>query len=152
MREIRLPGGRVTLVDDDDYERLTTRAWKVTSNYVCRTERRNKKDRHITMSRVIMNCPENMVVDHINGDTMDNRKCNLRVCTQKQNAFNRDKQKNNTSGYKGVTFNKWSKRWQSVITKNRVNYYLGLFDTPEEAYEAYKSKAKELHGEFAKVE
>ena len=81
-------------------------------------------------------------IDHINGIKDDNRLCNLRVVTNKQNHENRGAQKNNTSGFKGVTY--FQNKWRSQITHNRKNYYIGLFNTPEEAHMAYKQKAHEL--------
>ena len=87
-------------------------------------------------------------VDHINGVKNDNIFTNLRWCTNAQNGANRTKQKNNTMGYKGVS--RHGKRYQAQISKNGKAYCLGTFDTKEEAHDAYKQKAIELFGEFAK--
>jgi hypothetical protein len=81
-------------------------------------------------------------IDHINCNKTDNRLCNLRIVTNKQNHENRGAQKNNTSGFKGVTH--FENKWRSQIMHNRKNYYIGLFDTAEEAHIAYKKKANEL--------
>ena len=81
-------------------------------------------------------------IDHINGIKNDNRLCNLRVVTKKQNSENRGAQKNNTSGFKGVTH--FQNKWRSQIMHNKKNYHIGLFDTAEEAHIAYKQKAHEL--------
>ena len=93
--------------------------------------------------------PENHI-DHINGDKADNRLCNLRQATRFENLSNRGKNKNNSSGYKGVWFNKKLGKWIAGITHNNKAKHLGVFETPELAYEAYCKKAAELHGEFAK--
>lgn len=85
-------------------------------------------------------------VDHINGDTLDNRRENLRVATRSQNQANRGKQKNNKTGYKGVY--KTRNGFWSAIKYAKKSYYLGVFDTEEDAYKAYCEKAKELHGAF----
>jgi hypothetical protein len=81
-------------------------------------------------------------IDHINCNKTDNRLCNLRIVTNKQNHENRGAQKNNTSGFKGVTH--FENKWRSQIMHNRKNYYIGLFDTAKEAHIAYKKKANEL--------
>lgn len=100
------------------------------------------------MHRIIMNCPEDRQVDHINGDGLDNRKSNLRVCTQRQNSCNTLKYSTNKSGYKGVSFSKDTNKWRATIVVNYKQIHLGLFNTPEEAAEAYINKAREIQGEF----
>ena len=81
-------------------------------------------------------------IDHINGCKTDNRLCNLRIVNTKQNHENRGAQKNNTSGFKGVT--RFQNKWRAQIMHNRKNYHIGLFETPEKAHEAYKVKANEF--------
>ncbi len=91
--------------------------------------------------------------DHVNGDVLDNRRCNLRLATREQNNQNRKRMKNNTSGYKGVCPSKKKGKWRAYITAyGKRNIALGDYDTPELAYIAYCNKANELHGEFAKLE
>jgi hypothetical protein len=90
-------------------------------------------------------------VDHINGNKIDNRIENLRDVTHCQNMMNIKKYSLNTSGYKGVSFHKRSQKWVAQIKFNKKHLYLGLFDQPEKAYEAYCYKAKELHGEYANL-
>jgi len=90
-------------------------------------------------------------IDHINGDKADNRIENLRDVTHCQNMMNIKKYSLNTSGYKGVSFHKRSQKWVAQIKFNKKHLYLGLFDQPEKAYEAYCFKAKELHGEYANL-
>lgn len=85
-------------------------------------------------------------VDHINGNANDNRLCNLRLATRQQNRANARNSKNSTSKYLGVFFNKACNKWSASIGDNRQ--YLGLFDSEEEAMQAYKQKALELYGEF----
>lgn len=89
-------------------------------------------------------------VDHIDGNTMNNTRVNLRLSTSSQNQCNRGKSKRNTTGYKGVTYR--NRKWIAQIGLNGKVYYLGVFDSPEEAHEAYKKAAMELHGTFAKFE
>jgi hypothetical protein len=107
------------------------------------------------LARYIMNCPKGMVVDHINGNRLDNRKSNLRICTQFQNTKNRFKSRSNKSGYKGVSFFKakypLKKPWVAEIVYNYKRISLGYFYTKEDAAKAYNKKAIELFGEFAKL-
>jgi len=90
-------------------------------------------------------------VDHKDTIRTNNRIKNLRDATHGQNVNNSGVRANNTSGYKGVSFAKNLKKWHSRIMSEGQLYLLGYFDTPEEAYEAYCRKAKELHGEFARI-
>ena len=88
-------------------------------------------------------------IDHINQIRSDNRIENLRLATRSQNGSNRPKQKDNTSGYKGVSWSKQHKKWVAQIIKNKKLIYLGLFATPEVASQAYNAAATKLQGEFA---
>lgn len=88
------------------------------------------------------------IIDHKDGNGLNNRFSNLRDASHSQNQFNRRKNKGTLAGFKGVSFNKKSQRWKASINFNKKTYYLGYFETPEEASEAYNKKAKELHGEF----
>lgn len=91
--------------------------------------------------------PKDMI-DHINGDRSDNRFCNLREATNAQNLLNKGKSPKNTSGLKGVHWNKPNKKWIAQCTINGTKKYIGSFLTKEDAYEAYKKFAKNNHGEF----
>ena len=113
MKKITLTQGKETIVDDDDYEILMEHKW-----YAHKSSRKkdkfyaermapvdsNGKQKIIHIHRVIINAPKGMQVDHINGNPLDNRRENLRICTNQQNGMNRGKPKDNTSGYKGVTY------------------------------------------------
>ena len=88
-------------------------------------------------------------IDHKDGNPHNNRISNLRLATQQQNACNRAKPENNTSGYKGVSLSPNGKRWVASITAKGVTHHLGTFDTTVDAHAAYWKAAKELHGEFA---
>lgn len=91
-------------------------------------------------------------IDHIDGNGLNNNSENLRAASQGQNQHNKGTQKNNTSGFKGVSREKQAKKWRAQIELDGKVRYLGLFDTPEAAHEAYKAAAKRLHGEFARFE
>tara|TARA_R110002012_G_scaffold318913_1_gene538124 strand:- start:589 stop:1128 length:540 start_codon:yes stop_codon:yes gene_type:complete len=88
------------------------------------------------------------ILDHANGIKDDNRIANLRSCTDQQNKFNTSKQRSNTSGFKGVSWHKKTKKWQSRINLNEKQKHLGLFNCPKKASEVYEAKAKEIHKEF----
>ena len=99
------------------------------------------------MSRVIMNCPKGKEVDHKNGNTLDNRHSNLRVCTHQENCRNRRPNKNCVSSYKGVS---WFKgKWTAIINCNGKHRYLGRFKNEIDAAKAYDKAAKKAFGEFA---
>ncbi len=115
----------------------------------------NRKHVRYPLHRVIMEritgepIPAGMVVDHINGDTFDNRRENLRLCTRAENNRNAKIRSNNTSGFKGVSYNKKMKRYGAAIRVNGRQRTIGFFDTPEDAHAAYVNAARDLHGEFA---
>ena len=113
--------------------------------------RRSRRQAGMPLHRLIMNTPKGMQTDHINGDTLDNRKQNLRICTAAENQRNRGPTKNNKSGFKGVGWHTRNKKWYARIMHNNKRTYLGSFKDKEEAARAYDRKAIELHGEFAKL-
>lgn len=150
MKKITIRGGAVTLVDDDDFEKLSKMNWRNEKGYAKSGGAYNS----VYMHRIIMNPPEDMQIDHINGKTLDNRKCNLRIVTEAQNKYNRCKyggKRKNKSGYKGVWKPKNSNKYTAEIRFNYKKYYLGVFDVPEDAAKAYNEKAIELFGEYAKL-
>lgn len=107
----------------------------------------NKK---IMIHRHILNVTDKSLVDHINGDTLDNRISNIRIVNRLQNNVNSKKRKNSKTLYKGVT-QRPSGRFGCYISLNNKNFCLGTFDTQEEAALAYNKKAKELFGKYAKL-
>lgn len=157
MREIELRGkGLVTLVDDEDYEWLSQWNWNALRAthadtwYVRRTGPRPAQI-SIRMHRQILEAPPGIVVDHRNGDGLDNQRSNLRLATYAQNGFNRGPGKNNSSGVKGVSWHKRADKWTATINLNGKQLYLGLFDELEDAAQAYRCAAVELQGEFARI-
>lgn len=137
-----------TIFDSEDVDRVKEYKWHRTdlqrSTYYCRS---NKIGR---LHRFILNIiDESVVVDHINHNGLDNRKCNLRVCTNAQNICNCHVPKNNTSGVKGVYYSKEKKKWTVQVSINHKTKYIGRYEKFEDAVEARKKAAKEYYGEFA---
>ena len=118
-----------------------------------RGERRNGLVILFRMHRQIMGLEhdDERQVDHINGNGLDNRKSNLRICTPSENSCNRKRRVDNKSGYKGVYWDAKSERWRASIRKDGRRYHLGFFDSPQEAYEKYKSASFTHHGEFSNL-
>ena len=151
MKEIKLPHGKVTLVDDDDYEYLNQWKWwfVIIKNkyYVIRNETINGKRYYIYLHRIIMDVMSKFDVDHIDGNPLNNQRNNLRICTHHQNCLNnRGCGKNR---YKGVY--KIKNTIYSRIQYNGIDRYLGSFKTEEEAAMAYDKEALVLFGEFANL-
>jgi hypothetical protein len=121
--------------------------------YAARNGKPDKLGRRqtIRMHRFIMGDPD-CLVDHINGDGLDNRRSNLRLATPEGNARNRGIGRNSTSGVKGVTKHKGSGKWRAQISMRKTFLHLGLFDTIEEASAAYAAASARLHGEFSRDE
>ena len=104
--------------------------------------------RLVAMHRVLTDAPAGMTVDHINLNSLDNRRTNLRLCTPQQNLLNRPPYRGKAVPLKGVQKVHGSNKFKAVIRFNKQVRHLGQFDTPEEAHEAYVRAAQELHGEF----
>jgi len=103
------------------------------------------------MFRIIVNPFKDKQIDHINHNTLDNRKENLRIVTGSQNGMNQKLHKNNTSGYKGVHWFIYSKRWMAYIRLNSRKIHLGYFNSKIEAAYAYNYAALKYFGKFAKL-
>lgn len=152
IRTIPLTQGKVAIVDADDYEWLSQ--WEWYANKIDRTYYavRNKIRSKILMHREILGlkCGDNVKTDHRNGDGLDNRRENLRKCTDAENQHNQNHLRSKkTSVYKGVSWNKMNKNWRAAIWCNYKIYYLGSFGNEVDAAKAYDKAAKELFGEFA---
>lgn len=150
MNTLKLTKGKETIVDNEDFELLNKHKWYCSHGYAVRNIRLpNGKQKNIRMHRFLINAPDDMQIDHINGNRLDNRRENLRLATNSQNAMNQGKRKNNTSGFKGVSWHKPNKKWLAHIRLNSKTIHLGLYTTRELAYAAYCDACVKLHGEFA---
>jgi len=155
-KSIKLTQEKVTSVDFDDFEGLNKHKWTAirdTNTFYAARHGKVKIDGNrnlIYMHRVILNTPKEMKTDHIDGDGLNNQRKNLRICTDSQNAKNRNKQSDNTSGFKGVSWHKKSKKWRVFIGVNGKQIHLGYFLGKIEAYNVYCNACKKYHGEFSK--
>ena len=144
-----------TLVDDDDYEKLKhLRFHKYVSSHNGFIYPRESKTKRYIHRFILNDFDPKTTVDHINRDSLDNRKENLRICTTQQNCINRPAQRNNTTGFKGVFKREkptpgYKDRWRACIRFNQKLIHLGTFNNPEDAAKAYNDKALELFREFA---
>ena len=155
MKEIHLTKGKVAIVDDTDFEGLSQWKWHAKLScglwYAARAVTMAGRKITIRMHRLITNASDGMEVDHIDGDGLNNLRQNLRIVTRNQNRFNSRVRVDNTSGYKGVSLNKRTGRWVAWIGYYGKHKNLGYFATPEMAAQAYDAAARELFGEFARL-
>ncbi len=154
MKQIKLSQGKFALVDDEDYDSLSENKWCAIRAYdgkrVYSMRTQTKPIRKvILMHREILSPPSGLMVDHVDGDGLNNQRSNLRVCTNAENQWNRGKSVFNSTGFKGVTYHKRSGVYQAQIRYMGKSIYIGSFETPEEAAEAYDNYAVNLHGDFS---
>ena len=147
----KLSKGHYALVDDEDYERLISVSWRLSeSGYAICTRPGTTPKSRITplMHRVIMNPPSHLEVDHINHNTLDNRKENLRVCTNAQNQANKKHTKTNPLGLRGIYSYGKNGKYRVVIRNHGKREHLGCFSDLDAAIRAYRSRSVELWGDF----
>lgn len=151
MKRIKLSQGKFTLVDDDDFKWLSEWKWYFNKGYAVRNSSYILGKRiTLFMHREILRVPVEMFTDHIDGDELNNRRGNLRICTKSENARNRKILSINASGYKGVNWRKLEKKWQAHIKVNGIQIHLGYFTTAQEAACVYDRAALKYFGEFAR--
>ena len=154
MKTIPLTQNQVALVDDEDYERVAAFKWcahrKPDTFYAVRSSSRLldplRRQKSIAMHGFIVRAPAGTVVDHRDHNGLNNQRDNLRLCTDALNGGNRRLSSNNTSGYKGVVWNKCCRKWQAQIEVNKLKIYLGLFDDRTAAAHTYNRAALEHFG------
>lgn len=141
MKEIQLTKGKAAIVDDSDFARVSALSWQFSGKCAVHSTTRHMFSRKVMMHRFVLDAPHGIEVDHINGDKLDNRRANLRLCTDSQNRMNVERFKSNKSGFKGV--HRAKNKWRAEIN--------GYFDAAEDAARAYDRAALELFGEFART-
>lgn len=144
-KKISLGNNQFAIVDDEDFELISKLKWHIQP--AC-NGREGYAVTKIRMHRVIINAPHGAMVDHINGDSLDNRKCNLRLCTNAQNQQNTEA-RGGSSRHKGVSFNKKSGKWLAGFLFEGRRYYCGLWDDEDDAARAVDKKRGEVCGTFA---
>lgn len=155
-KTIKIAKGYETIVDDDWYEKIphTGERPRIRRGliYVYRMYYIDGKAKAQSLHRIITNAKNGDIVDHINGDTLDNRNANLRIVTSSQSAANRKSFDGSSSKYKGVSWDKKSKAWRVQIQLNKKKIALGCsFKNEVDAAIAYNEAAKKYHREFAKL-
>jgi hypothetical protein len=162
MKQIQLTQGQVALVDDEDYECVNQYKWlalfqrrysgggryQAARVYKPLGTRHNKT---LTLHAFLIGDKPPLVIDHINGDPLDNRRVNLRHVTRSANSSNALLvcRKHNKSGYRGVSWQKANTKWRVGIKVNNTSIHLGYFTDKREAAKAYNAAAIKYHGEFA---
>ena len=161
MKYVHLGNGINATVDDSDYELVSKHVWHIQISRSCQYA---ATARTTLMHRLIISPPKGLLVDHIDGNGLNNSRANLRLCTHADNMKNSRKPVPNgkmpSSRFKGVSLRTKFKGltliaprqiWRSEIRCNNKKKYLGSYFTEEEAAKAYDAAAKQLHGEFARI-
>lgn len=151
FKKIVLSNGGFALVDEEDYEKAIQYKWMRHRIEINREIVETTTKPRLFLSRFIMNPSEGMQVDHIDGNTFNNRKSNLRICTNAENSRNTKLYSTNTTGFRGVIWDKDLKRWKVRITVDFKRIYLGSYRNIEDAAKAYDKAALKYHGEFASL-
>lgn len=153
---MRLPlsQGLAALIDDCDWLRVSAFHWCAERSYppiIYAVRKCPESKKLIRLHRFIMQPAKGLEVDHLNGDGLDNRRSNLRICTRGQNARNQRLCVASTTGFKGVSFDRERKKFSAKINTAGSTLHLGRFENPKDAARAYDVKARELFGAFART-
>jgi hypothetical protein len=152
MKEIILTNGKKAFVDDENFEFLNRFTWSERKDgYAVTQVSFGSRNSHMRMHRAILLAPEWALIDHRNGNRLDNRICNLRFCSNAQNVHNSLRKRGRTSRFKGVTHHTRGKYswWRARLTYDQKTNYLGCFKTEQAAHEAVVEASKRIYGEFS---
>jgi len=148
-------GEKLFFIDGEDFEKVNQYKWGLKFSkdkfYIHRTMGYKENKSSQSLHRYITGCPSGMVVDHIDGNPLNNCRSNLRICSNAENMRNRKKNINGTSKYKGVSFHKRDKVFMACIRLDNKLFHLGYFKDEKDAAEAYNKAAIKYHGEFARL-
>jgi hypothetical protein len=156
MKTIQLTQGQVAAVDDDLFEELNKHKWYAAREgktfYAQRGVGPRASRKTLSMHREVFRLRGELIpitVDHVDRDGVNNVRSNLRAATKGEQAFNRGRQNNNSSGFIGVSWASRESKWRATISLKGARYSLGYFHAPQDAAKAYNRAATELHGEYA---
>lgn len=135
--------------DIEDYDKIKHIHWLENNKDGRRYVESKRQKGAFSLHRIVMNAKKGEYVDHINRNPLDNRKCNLRICTNQQNGFNSNLNKNNKSGVTGVSWDNSRQRWAARIKINYKEIFIGRFENKDDAIVARLKKEKELFGDFS---
>jgi hypothetical protein len=155
LKEIPITQGKVAIVDDSDFESLNQWRWYAAKArntfYAVRKDSSSGRRVNVHMHRLILGAKAGQFVDHIDGNGLHNFRSNLRICNHTENLHNRGANRDNTSGYKGVSFRRKASKFHAQIDLNGQKIYLGSFECRIEAARHYDAAALLFHGRFARI-
>lgn len=155
--QIPLSKGYFSTIDREDFERVSQHKWTALKTpwtvYARRTWVGPEGKQHsMYLHRFIMQAEKGIEIDHRDSNGLNNVRSNLRFATKSDNSQSQKKKKSNTSGHKGVRFNKQARSWVAFIGANNTQYHLGSFKTKQEAIAARIAAGNLLHKDFHKIE
>lgn len=149
MKLIPLTQSKFAQVDDEDFDWLSKWKWCYSHGYAKRVSSHLGKKKTIYMHKEISLTSGKDETDHRDRNGLNNQRGNLRVCTHSKNLKNMGMHINNTTGFKGVSWDKKNRKWRAVITVNGKYIHIGRFGNSQDAARAYNDAARRFHGEFA---
>ena len=153
---VPLTHGYEAIIDAADVPLVEVKNWyasvRLNTSYARSNVTNGTERSHVFIHNFLMGNSKGLFVDHIDGDGLNNRRCNMRFATHAQNMRNARIRCDSTTGFKGTNFHKQSGKWMARIRVNDKSNYLGLFTSPEEAHAAYCAASEKYHGEFGRTE